>query len=53
MGIGHVGMYIGNGKVINARSKEVEGEENGSVIEEDADTFLKREDFVVVKRILD
>ena len=53
MGIGHVGIYTGNGKIINARSKEVEGEERGSVIEEDVDTFLKREDFVVVKRILD
>lgn len=52
MGIGHVGIYVGNGKVINARSKEIDGIEKGTVIEEDVDTFLSRKDFVVVKRIL-
>jgi len=51
-GIGHVGIYIGKGKVINARFKEVDGKEKGAVIEEDVETFLKRKDFVVVKRIL-
>lgn len=52
VGIGHVGIYAGNGKVINARSKEVKGKEKGSVIEEDVKSFLDRKDFVVVKRIL-
>ena len=51
-GIGHVGMYIGNGKVINARAYEVDGVNKGSVIEEDVESFLNRKDFVMVKRIL-
>jgi peptidoglycan endopeptidase LytE len=51
MGIGHVGIYVGNGKVINARSKELDGKEKGSVIEEDVESFLDRKDFSVVKRI--
>lgn len=52
MGIGHVGVYVGNGKVINARSKEIDGIEKGLVIEEDVESFLNRKDFVIVKRIL-
>jgi cell wall-associated NlpC family hydrolase len=52
MGIGHVGIYIGNEKVINARSKEIAGIEKGTVIEENVESFLDRKDFVVVKRIL-
>lgn len=52
MGVGHVGMYVGNGKVINARSREVNGTEKGSVIEESAEDFLNRKDFVAVKRII-
>ena len=51
IGIGHVGIYIGNGRVISARSKEVEGKEKGSVIEEKVESFLDRKDFSVVKRI--
>jgi len=51
MGVGHVGIYVGNGKVINARSKEVNGKETGSVIEEDVKSFLDRKDFTIVKRI--
>lgn len=52
MGIGHIGIYAGNGKVIDARSKEADGKEKGSVIEEEVETFLNRKDFVAVKRIL-
>ena len=52
IGIGQVGIYVGNGKVINARSKKVDGIEKGSVIEEDVESFLNRKDFVVVKRII-
>ena len=52
MGIGHVGIYVGNEKVINARSKEVDGKEKGVVIEENVETFLSRKDFVIIKRIL-
>lgn len=49
-GIGHVAMYVGDGKVINARwFSEKEG---GKVMEEDANNFLKRKDLVTIKRIL-
>ena len=51
MGIGHVGIYVGNGKVINARSIELDGKEKGSVMEEDVESFLDRKDFIIVKRI--
>ncbi len=51
MGIGHVGIYVGNGKVINAKSKQVNGKEKGIVIEEDVESFLNRKDFVVIKRM--
>lgn len=51
MGVGHVGIYVENGKIINARSKEVNGAEKGSVIEEGVESFLNRKDFIVVKRI--
>lgn len=50
MGIGHVGICVGKGKVINARSNT---KEKGSVIEEDVSSFLDRKDFVIVKRILE
>lgn len=53
VGIGHVGIYVGNGKIINARSKEINGKEEGAVIEEDTESFLDRKDFVVVKRIFE
>ena len=52
MGIGHVGIYVGNGKVINARSKEIDGIEKGTVIEEVVESFLNRKDFVVARRML-
>lgn len=45
-GIGHVALYVGNGKVVNARG------EAGKVIEQEAAEFLERKDFRVVKRIL-
>ncbi len=51
-GIGHVVIYVGSGKVINAKSKEVDEKEIGSVIEEDVKDVLCRKDFVIVKRIL-
>lgn len=50
IGIGHVGIYVGNGKVINARFKNSKGK--GLVIKEDLETFLNREDFVIGKRIV-
>ncbi len=45
-GIGHVALYVGGGRVINARG------EAGKVVEEEATDFLNRKDFRVVKRIL-
>lgn len=51
-GIGHVGIYVGNGKVINARSNELDGKEKGSVIQENVKSFFDRKDLVVIKRIL-
>ncbi|MEK7202184.1 MAG: C40 family peptidase [Patescibacteria group bacterium] len=48
-GIGHVGIYIGEDKVIDARS---DGKEGGSVIEEPVINFVDRPDFVVTKRII-
>ena len=54
MGIGHVGIYVGSGKVINARYQQNKnGSDGGSVIEETVESFLNRPDFVIVKRILD
>ncbi len=52
-GIGHVGIYCGSGKVINARYQQIEGKDGGKVSEEDVDSFLNREDFTVVKRVLE
>lgn len=53
MGIGHVGIYVGNGMVINARyKKNKNGTKGGSVIEEKVESFLHRPDLVIVKRIL-
>jgi len=46
IGIGHVVIYIGNKKIIHASGEE------GRVLEEPVDKFLKREDLVVTKRIL-
>ena len=46
-GIGHVAMYVGNGKVIHA-----EGVKYGKVTEEPLDAFLKRSKITVIKRYL-
>ena len=50
-GIGHVAMYVGDEKVINARWKS-DNEGGGSVIEEPVDDFLSRDDLTVIKRII-
>lgn len=52
-GIGHVGIYVGNGKVINARwQQNQDGSDGGKVIEEPVESFVNRKDFTLVKRIL-
>jgi cell wall-associated NlpC family hydrolase len=47
-GIGHVAMYIGDGKTVSARWKE----NDGSVIEENVNDYLSRKDLRTIKRIL-
>jgi len=53
-GIGHVAIYIGNGKIIHAKWKKKN--ENGSgddfVREDKVEKLLNRRDLVVIKRIL-
>jgi len=49
-GIGHVAMYVGDGKVVNTRW--LSEKEGGKVMEEDAKNFLERKDLIVVKRII-
>lgn len=54
IGIGHVGIYVGKDKVINAKYQKNENDsDGGSVVEETVESFLNRPDFVIVKRILD
>ena len=48
-GIGHVAMYIGNGKIIHAKWHKSSG---GKVREEEVEKILKRKDLIVIKRIL-
>jgi cell wall-associated NlpC family hydrolase len=45
-GIGHVGIYIGNGKVISARKKQ------GMVVEEDIAIYLNPKEFRIIKRVI-
>lgn len=53
VGIGHVGIFIGDNKVINARwLRNTDGSEGGQVLEDTVESFIDRPDFVVAKRIL-
>lgn len=45
-GIGHVGIYVGDGQVISARKKQ------GMVVEEDVTIYLAPEEFRVFKRVI-
>lgn len=49
IGIGHVAIYIGEGKAIHARYKKSDG---GKVESSSALKLLKRKDLVVIKRII-
>lgn len=52
-GIGHVAMYIGNGKIINAKwKKNKDGSDGGEVREDKVEKMTKRKDLIVIKRIL-
>lgn len=52
-GIGHVAMYIGDGKIIHAKwERNKNGSDNGKVKEEPVETLLNRNDLIVIKRIL-
>lgn len=51
-GIGHVGMYIGNEKILSAKHQTIKNQEVGCVREDDLAEFLKMNDLVVIKRIL-
>ena len=45
-GIGHVAIYVGEGRIVNARG------ESEKVIKEDVQDLLNRPDFQIVKRVL-
>lgn len=52
-GIGHVAIFVGDGKIIHAKfERNKDGSEGGSVREETTRSFLGRKDLVVIKRIL-
>ncbi len=63
-GVGHVGIYIGSGKVVHAERKRISGKyediyntkrikEFGSVVIQPLDTFLKRKKpLIVIKRYI-
>jgi len=52
-GIGHVAIYIGNGKIIHAKyEKNPDGSENGKVREDPVKWILNRKDLIVIKRII-
>lgn len=52
-GIGHVAIYIGNGKIIHAKwRKNKDGSDDGTVREDPVETLLNRKDLVIIKRIL-
>lgn len=51
-GIGHVAMYIGEGKIIHAKwNKNNNGSDGGIVREDSAKALLNRKDLIIVKRI--
>jgi cell wall-associated NlpC family hydrolase len=45
-GIGHVGIYVGEGKVTSARRKQ------GMVVEEDVAMYLNPKEFRIIKRVI-
>jgi cell wall-associated NlpC family hydrolase len=52
-GIGHVGVYIGDGKVIHAKwKKQIAGKDIGKVIEENVRVFTEDKGFRGARRII-
>ncbi|MCX6760107.1 MAG: C40 family peptidase [Candidatus Nealsonbacteria bacterium] len=52
-GIGHVAMYIGNNKIIQAKyQKNKDGSDGGQVQIDKAEKLLRRKDLVVIKRMI-
>lgn len=52
-GIGHVGMYVGAGEVINARwKKNTEGTDGGVVVKQPLEEYICNQEYVIAKRIL-
>lgn len=52
-GIGHVAIYIGNGKIIHAKwEKNKDSRDNSYVKEDKVEKMLSRKDLIVIKRIL-
>ena len=52
-GIGHVAIYIGDGKIIHAKYKEnKDGSRGGTVREDSIKVVLNQKDSLVIKRIL-
>ena len=52
-GIGHVAIYIGDGKIIHAKYKEnKDGSRGGAVREDSVEVVLNQKDSLVIKRIL-
>jgi cell wall-associated NlpC family hydrolase len=52
-GIGHVAIYIGDGKIIHAKyEKNKNGSDDGKVKEDPVKAMLNRKDLIVIKRIL-
>ncbi len=52
-GIGHVAMYIGDGKIIHAKwAKDRDGSGDGYVRKDGVEKMINRKDLIVIKRIL-
>jgi len=52
-GIGHVAMYIGDGKIIQAKyQKNKDGSDSGNVQMDAVSKILNRKDLIIIKRII-
>lgn len=51
-GVGHVLIYVGNGKVIHAKGEEIDQKQIGKVRMDDVELYINRDDVAVIKRYL-